>query len=44
MARASAFGRGASRSPGELAKRAVRRRVYQAEGKATRRFVKGLGL
>jgi hypothetical protein len=44
MARASATARAASRGPGALARRTVRRRVYRAEGKATRRFFKGLRL
>lgn len=44
LARASATGRAASRGPEALAKREVRRKVYRAEGKATRRFFKGFGL
>lgn len=44
LARASATGRAASKGPEALAKREVRRRVYRAEGKATRRFFRGLGL
>lgn len=44
LARASATGRAARRGPGAVAKRAVRRRVYRAEGKATRRFFRGFGL
>lgn len=44
MARASATGRAASRGPAALAKRQVRRRVYRAEGKATRRIFKSFGL
>jgi hypothetical protein len=37
LARLSADGRAARRGPAAVAKRAVRRRVYRAEGKATRR-------
>lgn len=44
MARASATGRAASRGPSSLAKRVVRRRVYRAEGKATRKIFKSFGL
>lgn len=44
LARASATGRAASRGPSSLAKRAVRRRVYREEGKATRRIFKSFGL
>ncbi len=44
MARASATGRAARRGPAALAKRQVRRRVYRAEGKATRKLFKGFGL
>ena len=44
MARASATGRAASRGPGALAKRQVRRVVYRSEGRETRRLFKALGL
>lgn len=44
LARASATGRAASTGPEALAKREIRRRVYRAEGKATRRFFRGFGL
>lgn len=44
LARASATGRAASRGPSSLAKRAVRRRVYRTEGKATRKIFKSFGL
>ena len=44
LARASATGRAASKGPEALAKREVRRRVYRAEGKATRRIFKSFGL
>lgn len=44
MAGASATGRAASKGPGALAKRQVRRVVYRAEGRETRRFFKALGL
>lgn len=44
LARASATGRAASKGPAALAKRQVRRRVYRAEGKATRKLFKGFGL
>lgn len=43
-ARASATGRAASRGPKALAKREVRRRVYRAQGKVTRRIFRGFGL
>ena len=44
LARASATGRAASKGPEALAKREIRREVYKAEGKSTRRFFRGLGL
>ena len=44
MARASATGRAARKGPAALVRRQVRRRVYRAEGKATRRLFKGFGL
>jgi len=44
LARASATGRAASKGPEALAKRQIRRKVYRAEGKATRKFFKGFGL
>ena len=44
LARASATGRAARRGPAGLARREVRREVYKAEGKATRRFFRGFGL
>lgn len=44
LARASATGRAASRGPASLARRAVRRRVYRAEGRETRRIFKSFGL
>ena len=44
LARASASGRAARKGPGALAKRQVRRRVYRAEGKATRRIFRKFGL
>lgn len=43
-ARASATGRAARKGPAALAKRAVRRKVYRAEGTATRKLFKGFGL
>ena len=44
LARASATGRAASRGPGALAKREVRRKVYKAEGRSTRRILRKFGL
>ena len=44
LARVSATGRAARKGPEALAKRDIRRRVYRAEGKATRRFFRGFGL
>jgi hypothetical protein len=44
MARASATGRAASKGPGALAKRQVRRVVYKAEGKETRRLFRRMRL
>ena len=44
LARASATGRAASKGPGALAKRQVRRAVYREEGKETRRLFKMFGL
>ena len=44
LARASASGRAASRGPASFAKRVVRRRVYRAEGRATRKIFKSFGL
>lgn len=44
LARASNTARAARKGPGSLAKREIRRQVYRAEGKATRKFFKGLGL
>jgi hypothetical protein len=41
---ASATGRAASKGPAALAKREIRKKVYKAEGKATRRFFRGFGL
>jgi hypothetical protein len=43
LARASATGRAARRGPGALAKRQVRRVVYKAEGKETRKLFKRSG-
>ena len=43
-ARASATGRAASRGPAALAKRQVRRKVYRAEGRTTRRILRKFGL
>ena len=42
-ARASATGRAVAKGPTAYAKRQVRRRVYRAEGKATRRFLRKSG-
>ena len=44
LARASATGRAASRGPAALAKRQVRRKVYRAEGRTTRRILRKFGL
>lgn len=44
LARASATGRAASKGPESLAKREVRKSVYRAEGKATRRWLRIFGL
>jgi hypothetical protein len=44
LARASATGRAASKGPAALAKRQIRRRVYRAEGRTTRKLFKGFGL
>ena len=44
LARASATGRAARRGPAGLAKRQVRRVVYRAEGKETRRLFRRMGL
>ena len=44
LARASATGRAARRGPEAVARREVRRRVYRAEGRTTRRIFKSLGL
>ena len=44
MARASATARAASKGPEALAKREVRKEVYKAEGKSTRRFLRMFGL
>ena len=44
LARASATGRAASKGPESLAKREVRREVYKAEGRSTRRFLRMFGL
>ena len=44
MARASATGRAAKKGPAALANREIRREVYKAEGKSTRRFLKTFGL
>lgn len=44
LARASNTARAASKGPAALAKRQARRKVYRAEGKATRKLFKGLGL
>ena len=43
-ARLSADGRAARRGPSAVVKRAVRRRVYRAEGRTTRRIFKSFGL
>lgn len=44
VARVSATGRAARKGPESLANREVRREVYKAEGKATRRFFRSFGL
>lgn len=44
LARASATGRAVRRGPAAVAKRAVRRRVYRAEGRTTRRAFRKMGL
>jgi hypothetical protein len=44
LARASATGRAASKGPAPLAKRQIRRKVYRAEGSATRRLLRKFGL
>ena len=44
LARASATGRAASKGPEALAEREIRRKVYRAEGKATRKIFKSFGL
>lgn len=44
LARDSANVRAARRGPSGIAKRVVRRRVYRAEGSATRRIFKIFGL
>lgn len=44
LARASATGRAARRGPTSLGKRYVRKAVYRAEGKETRRLFKVFGL
>jgi hypothetical protein len=44
LARASATGRAAGRGPAALAKPQLRRRVYRADGRTTRRISKSLGL
>jgi hypothetical protein len=44
MFRAAATGRAASKGPGVLAKRQVRRVVYKAEGKETRRLFRRMRL
>jgi hypothetical protein len=41
LARAPATGRAVRRGPQASANRQVRRQVYRAEGRATRRFFKG---
>jgi hypothetical protein len=38
------IGRAGRRGPAAVARRAVRRRVYRAEGRTTRRIFKGFGL
>ena len=43
-ARASATVRAAAKGPAALGKRLVRRRVYRAEGAATRRVLRRFGL
>jgi hypothetical protein len=44
LARASATGRAARRGPAALAQREVRRKVYRAEWRATRKIFNGFGL
>lgn len=44
LARASASGRAARKGPSSLAKREVRREVYRAEGRTTRRILRKFGL
>ena len=44
LARASNTARAARKGPEALARREIRRRVYRAEGKTTRKFFKGFGL
>lgn len=44
LARASATGRAASKGPEALAEREVRREVYKAEGRSTRRILRRFGL
>ncbi len=43
-ARASATGRAARKGPESLAKREARRKLYKAEGKATRSILRRFGL
>ena len=44
LARFSATMRAARRGPAALGRRMIRRRVYRAEGKATRRVFRRIGL
>lgn len=44
MARASATGRSVARGPASAAKRVMRRSVYRAEGRASRRIFRKMGL
>lgn len=44
LARASNTASAASRGAAALGKRLARKRVYRVEGRATRRFLRGLGL
>lgn len=43
LARLSADGRAAGKGPAAAAKRQVRRKVYRAEGRATRKIFRGFG-
>lgn len=44
LARVSADARAVRKGPGAVAKRVVRKSVYRAEGRATRKLFKGFGL